>query len=307
MMKTLAWVGPWAGLNLNQLHIQLESSGWPSDTQFGLSWKHVWGWECCLASAIEQWQQSARPHQNTIGCTWIIHVNMLWLIFRGLFIIDDKGILRQITMNDLPVGRSVDETLRLVQAFQFNDKHGEGTQAVWSKNCVPPFNQYSTLQSNFVSQILSLPYYPPLPCVQKMSMLRFWIPHKPNTVDGNAYHMSGEEQDHTPILPELSWKCKHGNQYTGCGTDGQFHILCIDYHTCISIWFRMKRDWEKPFCSSIGLKQFKTEKHGKWKTWRQSLIAFGIHPITVHHTLLWVMLAFPMAKPDYILFSLLAG
>ncbi|KAB1253331.1 Peroxiredoxin-4 [Camelus dromedarius] len=45
---------------------------------------------------------------------------------RGLFIIDDKGILRQITLNDLPVGRSVDETLRLVQAFQYTDKHGEG-------------------------------------------------------------------------------------------------------------------------------------------------------------------------------------
>lgn len=50
------------------------------------------------------------------------------LVFhRGLFIIDDKGILRQITLNDLPVGRSVDETLRLVQAFQYTDKHGEGT------------------------------------------------------------------------------------------------------------------------------------------------------------------------------------
>lgn len=46
---------------------------------------------------------------------------------RGLFIIDEKGVLRQITMNDLPVGRSVDETLRLVQAFQYTDKHGEGT------------------------------------------------------------------------------------------------------------------------------------------------------------------------------------
>ncbi len=45
---------------------------------------------------------------------------------RGLFIIDDKGILRQITINDLPVGRSVEETMRLVQAFQFTDKHGEG-------------------------------------------------------------------------------------------------------------------------------------------------------------------------------------
>jgi peroxiredoxin 1 len=47
--------------------------------------------------------------------------------FRGLFIIDRKQNLRQITVNDLPVGRSVDETLRLVQAFQFTDEHGEGT------------------------------------------------------------------------------------------------------------------------------------------------------------------------------------
>nr|XP_058908915.1 peroxiredoxin-1-like [Kogia breviceps] len=51
--------------------------------------------------------------------------------FRGLFIIDDKGILQQITINDLPVGRSVDETLRLVQAFQFTDKHGEVCPAGW--------------------------------------------------------------------------------------------------------------------------------------------------------------------------------
>lgn len=53
------------------------------------------------------------------------------IAFRGLFLIDDKGILRQITINDLPVGRSVDETLRLVQAFQFTDKHGEVCPANW--------------------------------------------------------------------------------------------------------------------------------------------------------------------------------
>ncbi|XP_013398625.1 peroxiredoxin-2 isoform X1 [Lingula anatina] len=51
--------------------------------------------------------------------------------FRGLFIIDGQGILRQVTVNDLPVGRSVDETLRLVQAFQFTDKHGEVCPAGW--------------------------------------------------------------------------------------------------------------------------------------------------------------------------------
>lgn len=41
------------------------------------------------------------------------------IALRGLFIIDPKGILRQITINDLPVGRSVEETVRLIKAFQF--------------------------------------------------------------------------------------------------------------------------------------------------------------------------------------------
>ncbi|KAK7956581.1 Peroxiredoxin-1 [Apiospora hydei] len=50
---------------------------------------------------------------------------------RGLFIIDPKGTLRQITVNDLPVGRNVEETIRLVQAFQFTDEHGEVCPAGW--------------------------------------------------------------------------------------------------------------------------------------------------------------------------------
>merc|ERR1712051_1021348 len=53
--------------------------------------------------------------------------------FRGLFIIDGGGMLRQITVNDLPVGRDVDETLRLVQAFKFTDEHGEVCPAGWRK------------------------------------------------------------------------------------------------------------------------------------------------------------------------------
>ena len=44
----------------------------------------------------------------------------------GLFIIDTEGVLRQIIVNDIGVGRSVDEVLRLVQAYQFVDIHGEG-------------------------------------------------------------------------------------------------------------------------------------------------------------------------------------
>jgi peroxiredoxin (alkyl hydroperoxide reductase subunit C) len=53
--------------------------------------------------------------------------------FRGLFIIDPKGILRQITINDLPIGRNVDEVLRLLEAFQFNEEHGEVCPANWKK------------------------------------------------------------------------------------------------------------------------------------------------------------------------------
>lgn len=50
---------------------------------------------------------------------------------RALYIIDTKGVIRQITINDLPVGRSVDETLRLINAFQFADEHGEVCPADW--------------------------------------------------------------------------------------------------------------------------------------------------------------------------------
>lgn len=53
------------------------------------------------------------------------------MALRGLFIIDPKGKLVQITINDLPVGRSVDETLRLIKAYQFVEKHGEVCPAGW--------------------------------------------------------------------------------------------------------------------------------------------------------------------------------
>lgn len=55
----------------------------------------------------------------------------MYFLTRGLFIIDGRGILRQTTINDLPVGRSVDETLRLLQAFKYTDSHGEVCPANW--------------------------------------------------------------------------------------------------------------------------------------------------------------------------------
>lgn len=48
------------------------------------------------------------------------------IALRGMFIIDKEGILRHITVNDLPIGRSIDEAVRLIQALQFTEEHGEG-------------------------------------------------------------------------------------------------------------------------------------------------------------------------------------
>ncbi|KAG0297386.1 Peroxiredoxin-2 [Dissophora globulifera] len=53
--------------------------------------------------------------------------------YRGLFIIDPKQVVRQITINDLPVGRNVDEVIRLVEAFQFTDEFGEVCPIGWQK------------------------------------------------------------------------------------------------------------------------------------------------------------------------------
>ncbi|QLQ78338.1 hypothetical protein HG537_0A05850 [Torulaspora globosa] len=51
---------------------------------------------------------------------------------RGLFIIDPKGVIRHITINDLPVGRNVEEALRLVEGFQWTDKNGTVLPCNWT-------------------------------------------------------------------------------------------------------------------------------------------------------------------------------
>lgn len=56
---------------------------------------------------------------------------------RGTFIIDPNGIVRQYSINDLPVGRSVDEVLRLIKAFQFVEKYGEVCPANWNPESNP--------------------------------------------------------------------------------------------------------------------------------------------------------------------------
>jgi peroxiredoxin (alkyl hydroperoxide reductase subunit C) len=53
--------------------------------------------------------------------------------YRGLFLIDKKGIVRHQTVNDMPLGRSVSEVLRMVDALQFFEENGEVCPADWHK------------------------------------------------------------------------------------------------------------------------------------------------------------------------------
>lgn len=62
------------------------------------------------------------------------------IAYRGLFLIDKKGIVRHAVVNDLPLGRSTTETLRMVDALSQFEKHGEVCPANWQRG-------HSTLQA----------------------------------------------------------------------------------------------------------------------------------------------------------------
>jgi len=53
--------------------------------------------------------------------------------FRGSFLIDKEGVVRHQVVNDLPLGRNVDEMLRMIDALQFTEKYGEVCPAGWTR------------------------------------------------------------------------------------------------------------------------------------------------------------------------------
>ncbi|KAH9020066.1 2-cysteine peroxiredoxin [Lactarius pseudohatsudake] len=83
------------------------------------------GSDLCIPLLADRNMRMAREY----GCL----IEDKGITFRASYLIDPKGILRQFTMNDLPVGRSIDEALRLMQAFQFTDAHGEVCPANWKE------------------------------------------------------------------------------------------------------------------------------------------------------------------------------
>lgn len=55
------------------------------------------------------------------------------IAYRGLFLIDKAGVVRHQLVNDLPLGRNVDEAIRMVDALQFTEENGEVCPANWSE------------------------------------------------------------------------------------------------------------------------------------------------------------------------------
>lgn len=53
--------------------------------------------------------------------------------YRGLFLIDREGVVRHQLVNDMPLGRSIEEALRLIDALQFSEEHGSVCPANWHK------------------------------------------------------------------------------------------------------------------------------------------------------------------------------
>jgi peroxiredoxin (alkyl hydroperoxide reductase subunit C) len=71
--------------------------------------------------------------QHTIAQAYDVEHPEAGVALRGSFLIDKEGIVRHQVVNDLPLGREVDEMLRLVDALQFTEEHGEVCPAGWQK------------------------------------------------------------------------------------------------------------------------------------------------------------------------------
>ncbi|MHA7835758.1 MAG: peroxiredoxin C [Algiphilus sp.] len=71
--------------------------------------------------------------QHEIARAYGIEHPQAGVAFRASFLIDKEGLVRHQTVNDLPLGRNVDEMLRVVDALQFHEQHGEVCPAGWQK------------------------------------------------------------------------------------------------------------------------------------------------------------------------------
>jgi peroxiredoxin (alkyl hydroperoxide reductase subunit C) len=70
---------------------------------------------------------------KTISRDYDVLIPEAGIALRGTFLIDKNGVVQQQTINNLPLGRNVDEMLRLLEALQYTESHGEVCPANWKK------------------------------------------------------------------------------------------------------------------------------------------------------------------------------
>lgn len=70
---------------------------------------------------------------KTISKDFDVLVEADGVAYRGLFLIDKEGVVHHATLNNLPLGRNVDEAIRMVDALQHFEKHGEVCPANWNQ------------------------------------------------------------------------------------------------------------------------------------------------------------------------------
>lgn len=70
---------------------------------------------------------------KTIARDYDVLIPQSGIALRGSFLIDKEGVVKHQTVNDLPLGRNIDEYLRLLEALQFVEEHGEVCPANWKK------------------------------------------------------------------------------------------------------------------------------------------------------------------------------
>ena len=70
---------------------------------------------------------------KTISADYDVLVDGVGIAYRGLFLIDGEGVVRHQVVNDLPLGRNVDEAIRMVSALKFFEENGEVCPANWTE------------------------------------------------------------------------------------------------------------------------------------------------------------------------------
>ena len=96
------------------------------------------------------------------------------IALRGLFIIDKVGVLRHVTINDLPLGRSVDEAIRVIDALQHFEKFGEVCPADWKPGAMALAAAAGVLRWSVMAQTTDLVA---LALVQPLHGLTFALLH----------------------------------------------------------------------------------------------------------------------------------